>query len=129
MPHDAEGAMIDAFETLCQATGQQDWCSRAEQLAGAGVLWFLPLVNGPQYDAIFLRALLALSAADHNPRWYGVVTHYAQKILQNASLSNGLFLLGWNGSSSIPGTAPGMLRTHAASVSVFAWLAATPPPS
>ncbi len=129
MPHDAEGAMIDSFETLCVASHQQAWCNRAESLAGQGVLWFLPLDNGPQYDAIFLRALLALYAQDHQALWYSVVAGNAQRILQHARLGSGLFLLGWDGSTSIPGADPDMLRTDAASVSVFAWLAATPPPS
>jgi uncharacterized protein YyaL (SSP411 family) len=128
MPHDAQGAMIDAFSTLCAATGEDSWCARAEQLAADTVRWFLPLTNGPQYDSIYLRGLLSLYALDHQARWYDVASNSAAQILARARNRSGLFLLGWNGTSAIPDAVSGMLRTDAASVSVFAWLAVAQPP-
>ena len=39
------------------------------------------------------------------------------------NLTGGLFLNAWDGSSTVPGTTPKDIRTHGASVSVFAALA------
>jgi len=44
--------------------------------------------------------------------------------------SRGLYLLSWNGEALPPrDAAHGMLQTHAATTSVFAWLAVYPPPA
>ena len=164
MPHDGEGALIDAFTTLCASNAgtvpssvysmlppnkthgvnpsfrlpsdPTSWCSWAEGLAhhtafgvnpGGGVMdSFLPLDNGPQWDAIYVRGLLSLYAYDHDSGWYHVAADTAQRILSNAKASNGLFLKTWSGSSTVPDAPPGELRTHAASVSVLAALAAAP---
>ena len=44
--------------------------------------------------------------------------------------AEGLYLRSWNG-GAIPAqyAVPGMLQTHAATTSLFAWLAVYPPPS
>jgi hypothetical protein len=113
------------------------WCSWAESLAahtaqgialGSRVLdGYLPLNDGPQWDAIYVRGLLSLYGYDHNPLWYEVATHTAQRILANARDSHGLFLKAWDGSGNVPGTPPGELWADAASVSVLAALADAPP--
>jgi hypothetical protein len=42
----------------------------------------------------------------------------------------GLYLLSWNGETIAPQNArPGMLQTHGATTSLFAWLAVYPPPA
>ena len=123
-------------------TGKDDgtsWCLWAEALAnhtangvnpGGGVQdSFLPLTEGPQWDATYVRGLLSLYTYDHDPQWYRDATDTATRILNNASDSNGLFLKGWDGSTSINDAVPGMLRTHAWSVSVLAALADVAPPS
>jgi hypothetical protein len=114
------------------------WCSWAEALAhhtAYGVKpgrrvqdAFFPLSEGPQWDAIYLRGLLSLYAMDHDGSWYRLASGTAQRILQKARLSNGLLLKTWQGQTSVPGAAPGEIRTDAASVSVFAALAAAPAP-
>jgi hypothetical protein len=114
------------------------WCSWAESLAadtafgitlGGGTYGgFLPLNDGPEWDDIYVRDLLSLYAYDHDPRWYGVATQTAQRILADAQNSSGVFLKAWDGSPSVPGSVPGMLRTDASSLSVLAALAAAPPP-
>lgn len=115
------------------------WCSWAEALAdhtangvnpGGGVMdAFLPLSEGPQWDATYVRGLLTLYANDHNAQWYNDATSTATRIYDNARDSNGLYLKGWDGSTSILDAVPGMLRTHAWSVSVFAALADVAPPA
>jgi hypothetical protein len=165
MPHDAEGALVAAFTTLCQTgatvpaslylglapnrfhvnpsarrpADPTSWCSWAESLAyktafgvpiGTKVFdHFVPLNEGPQWDAIYVRGLLTLYNWDHNPRWYGAAAASAKRILRNAVDGSGRFLRAWNGSERIADTTPGMLRTHAASVSVLAALAASSPPT
>jgi glycosyl hydrolase family 76 len=109
------------------------WCSWAEALArhtafgvnpGGGVQdKFFPLNEGPQWDAIYVRGLLSLYGYDHRGTWYHLAARAARQIIRKARLSNGEYLKSWTGSSHVPGSAPGMLRTHAASVSVLADLA------
>jgi glycosyl hydrolase family 76 len=114
------------------------WCSWAEALAhhtafgvnpGGGVQdAYLPLNEGPQWDAIYVRALLSLYGYDHDPAWLGVASDTATRIITNARLSNGEYLKTWSGVSQVPGAAPGEIRTHAASVSVLAALSAVSAP-
>jgi hypothetical protein len=115
------------------------WCSWAESLAHKTAFGvrigtrnfdrYMPLNEGPQWDDIYVRGLLTLYGEDHKAVWYRLADRTAARILKNAPDSNGLFMKAWNGSSHIPGAEPGMLRTHASSVSVLAALAAVPPPS
>ena len=115
------------------------WCSWAEALAthtafgvtdGNGTHGgFLPLDDGPEWDDIYVRDVLALYAYDHDARWYDVAAQTAQRILANAQSSPGVFLKAWDGSTSVPGSVPGMLRTDASSLSVLAAMAASAPPS
>lgn len=115
------------------------WCSWAESLAyktafgvpiGKKVFdRFIPLNEGPQWDAIYLRGLLELYNWDHNSRWYAAAAATAKRIDRRATDGSGRFLRAWNGSKHVDNADPGMLRTHAASVSVLAALAGSPPSS
>lgn len=110
------------------------WCSWAEALAhhtafgvnpGGGVQdAYVPLNEGPQWDAIYVRALLSLYGYDHDAAWLSVASDTASRIIASARLSNGEYLKTWSGASQVPGAAAGEIRTHAASVSVLAALAA-----
>ena len=114
------------------------WCSWATALAhntayganpGGGPLdSVFPLNDGPQYDAYYVRGLLALYAYNHDASLYRLATDTAQRIVSNAQGSNGLFLKDWNGATNVPGADPGQLRTDAASLSVLAALASVPAP-
>jgi hypothetical protein len=110
------------------------WCSWAEALATKTDLGvpsrqykrvdaIVPLNDNPQTDAVYIRGLLDLYQHDHNHLWYATATDSAARILHNSRGRHGLFLRGWNGARTIRDSKPGMLRTHAASVSVFAALA------
>jgi hypothetical protein len=128
MPHDGEGAMLSAMVTLCQATRDHSWCSEAERLANAETVWLAPFTDGPQYDSILIRGLLNLYTVDHRPRWYRFAAELAALIVKNAPTSSGVYLRGWDG-AAVPGASPGMLRTDAGSISVFADLATVTPPT
>lgn len=113
------------------------WCSWAEAVAhhtaygvnpGGGVQdGFFPLREGPQWDTIYVRGLMSLYAVDHDASWYRLASGTAQAILRNAQATGGLFLRTWQGGSTVPGARPGEIRTDAASLSVFASVAAAAP--
>jgi hypothetical protein len=128
MPY-VEGPMAAAFAVMCKSTGVKTWCSKAETLADVTAKRFPVLTMGPQYDAMYIRALLELYRLDHNRRWYDIAAAATNRAIANAKASNGLYMRTWDGKpiSSI-GTKPGKLQTHAATTSVIAWMAATPPP-
>ena len=125
MPHDGEGAMLAAITALCEKTGRQSWCAAAEKLAGAEIVWLAPFADGPQYDSILVRGLLTLYAHDHNPCWYRFAVAIAHLITTHARTGPGIYLRGWDG-RAVPSAAPGLLRTDAGSIGVFADLATVP---
>jgi hypothetical protein len=130
MPY-VEGPMIVAHQTLCQATGMQSYCVRADQLAASAHGAFGEQFGmGPQFDAVYVHWMLHYYAHGGSPAWYGVGAKAADDAIRNARNSKGVFTRAWDGSSMwLHDARPGMLRTHAASVSVLAWLATVPPPS
>jgi uncharacterized protein YyaL (SSP411 family) len=129
MPY-VEGTMAAAFAVLCHSTGDQALCTKAEVLADRTVKRFPALTMGPQYDAMYVRALLELHRLDGNRRWYDVAAAATDRAMANARAANGLYLRTWDGSSiTTIGTRPGKLQTHAATTSVIAWMAAARPPN
>jgi Glycosyl hydrolase family 76 len=119
-----EGMMIGADLQLC-AIAETSGCGRAERLARASVRAFgINLRWTPAADVIYLRFLLDLYRRDHDPQWYALVLANAQRALSRAGTANGLFLRTWRG-TLLPGE---LLQTHAATTSLFAWLATVRPP-
>jgi uncharacterized protein YyaL (SSP411 family) len=120
-----EGMMIAAHVELCRATGQKAWCNRAEELAHASLDAFPLLADwAPETDIVYLRWLLDLYAQDHDQSWYALAYANAKRAEANARDDRGYWSLRWDGSW----TQPALLYTQAATVELFAWLAATPPP-
>ncbi|MFL5823627.1 MAG: glycoside hydrolase family 76 protein [Solirubrobacteraceae bacterium] len=110
------------------------WCNWAEALAVKTDLGvpskeykhvdaMVPLNDNPQTDAVYVRGLLDLYRHDHNHWWYDTAVNSATRILQHSRDRRGLYLRSWSGGHKMRDTDPDMLRTHAASVSVFAMLA------
>jgi hypothetical protein len=129
MPY-VQGPMFAAFALLCDATGDQGYCTEAQELADRATRRFPQLNMGPQYDAMYVRCLLELYRHDHNPRWYRIAAATADRAMTNGRAPNGLYLLTWDGrSTSTVDTKPDMLQTHAATTSVIAWVAAADPPA
>ncbi len=128
MPY-VEGAFIAADDALCQSAAGS-WCASAAQLTASTLRRFPTLQMGPQYDAIYLRALLQAYAATHDAQLWSVANGYADEALAFAGGGSGLYLRAWDGSSILQHDAvPGMLQTHAATVSLLAALATVAPPS
>jgi hypothetical protein len=126
-----EGPMIYAQAVLCELTGTATDCQRSEQQKANSLRRFGYLLDfSPQYDAIYLQWLLALYGLRHDRTLYQLAADNARNIETRARNSEGLYLLSWDGQTLAPQNArPGMLQTHAASTSVFAWLAVYPPPA
>ena len=127
MPY-VEGPLTYAHEVICQATGDASYCAAARTLADRAFDRFPELSMGPQYDTIYLGTMLAYGAATGDSRWRALAVHEADRAQANArDAVSGLYLRAWDGSDMGAHQAvPGMLRTDAATVSLFAWLAATP---
>jgi hypothetical protein len=125
-----EGPLIYAQARLCALTGTSAECERAERLKGVALERFGYLLDfSPQYDAIYLQWMLALYGLDHDPTLYNMAAANARDAETRALGGQGLYLLSWNGEALPPSDAtPGMLQTHAATTSLFAWLAVYPPP-
>jgi hypothetical protein len=129
MPY-VEGPMAEALLRLCKATGHRSYCREGERVMNAAATRFRTLDMGPQYDALYVRAVLEVYRMDHNPRWYSIAADAARRALTNAPDARGLQMRTWDGLpiTSI-GTPAGKLQTHAATTSVFAWMAAAKPPA
>lgn len=124
MPY-VEGPMAVAFAVLCKSTRDHAWCTRAEDLAGRTARRFPTLTMGPQYDAMYVRALLELYRLDGKRRWYEIASAETRRAMVGARDRNGLYLRTWDGRPiQTIGTDPGKLQTHAATTSVIAWTAA-----
>lgn len=120
-----QGMMIGGYAILCSTLHQKSYCTKAEQVAQASLVAFPPSYHwAPECDALYLRGLLELWAADHNRRWYDVADQQAQLALANARDSQGLFTLGWDGSYA----SNDRILTDAGTLMLFAELAASPSP-
>jgi Glycosyl hydrolase family 76 len=128
MPHDGEGAMVAAMTALCEATRKRLWCTEADQRARDDIKWLAPFADGPQYDSVLIRGLLALYSANHDARLYDFAVKLAGLIAKHAQTSPNVYSRGWDG-RAVPSTPYGSLRTDAGSIGVFADLATVKPPS
>ncbi len=126
-----EGPLIYAQAVLCSMGSAPSACERSQQLMSQALARFGYLLDfAPQYDAIYLQWMLALYGLDHDRVLYSLAADNARDAETRALNGAGLYLLGWNG-ETLPAAyaGPGMLRTQAATTSLFAWLAVYPPPA
>ena len=123
MPY-IEGPIAEALLRLCHATGDRGYCTHGEALLRTTARRFPHLTMGPQYDALYVRSLLAVYAIDHDRRWYDIAARVGREAAAHAAAKGGLYLRNWDGRPiGVTGTPAGKLQTHAATTSVFAWLA------
>ena len=127
MPHDGEGAMVAAMTALCEATGKQSWCTEADKRARDDIKWLAPFADGPQYDSVLIRGVLALYSENHDARLYDFAAKLAGLIREHAQTSPNVYLRGWDG-RAVPSTPYGSLLSDAGSIGVFADLATVKPP-
>jgi hypothetical protein len=126
-----EGPLIYAQATLCRLTGNQAECELARRVKLRALSRFGYLLDfSPQYDAIYEQWLLALGALEGDATLYRMAADNARDAQTRAAEANGLYMKGWNGETlSRANALPGMIQTHAATTSLFAWLAVYPPPA
>jgi hypothetical protein len=125
-----EGPLIYAQALLCRATGAGGECAVAQRVKAQALRRFGYLLDfSPQYDAIYLQWMLALYSLEGDRTLYSMAADNARNAQQRAANPQGLYLLSWNG-QTLPAVdaVPGMLQTHGATTSLFAWLAVYPPP-
>jgi uncharacterized protein YyaL (SSP411 family) len=120
-----EGIMAAANAELCQATKVQGYCAKAEAVGKASLAAFpSPLDWGPQYDTIYLRWMLDVYSITHDTTWLTLAQQNANRAAASAADSRHLYVLGWDGRSPYEHQAqPNMLELHAATTSLFGWLA------
>jgi hypothetical protein len=124
-----EGTLVEAHEALCEA-GVSEACERAAQLADASAERFSNRLNmGPQFDTIYLHWMLVYGVQSGEARWRALAEEMAGDALAHARDARGLYLRAWDGTPITEHQAvPNMLQTDAATLELFAWLAATGSP-
>lgn len=81
---------------------------------------------GPQFDVIYLHAMLLYAAQSGDARWPALARELAERAYANARDARGLYLRAWDGGSITAHQArPGMLQSDAATLELFAWLGAS----
>src|SRR5262249_13201604 len=126
-----EAPLIYAQELLCREAGPPPDCAHAEELKSIALRRFGHLLDfSPQYDAVYLQWMLALYSLDGDGTLYALAADNARDAEARALNYEGLYLRSWSGEAlSREDALPGMLQTQAATSSLFAWLAVSPPPS
>jgi hypothetical protein len=114
-----QSPMLAALARLCR--DGQGHCAEVAPLRSATLRAFGgDLDQPPQFDAMYLRYLLAADPLRREPRIADVVLSNARRIEQNATDQDGLYLRAWDGSLNV---APGLVSTHGAALEVLAWAA------
>lgn len=122
-----EGTLVEAHQVLCEV-GVSEACARASELADASAERFSDRLNmGPQFDTIYLHWMLVYGAQTGDARWRALAEEMAVRAQASARTVQGLYLRAWDGTPITEHQAlPNMLQTDAATLELFAWLAATP---
>jgi hypothetical protein len=120
-----EGTLVETHQALCEA-GVGQACAGARVLANACYERFADRLNmGPQFDVIYLHWMLLYGAQTGDTRWRALALRMAASAQAHARDAGGLFLRGWDGTPIVEHQAqPNMLQTDAATLELFAWLAA-----
>jgi hypothetical protein len=124
MPY-VNGPMILAHRIICDETGRQEFCARADDLAARTVQVYRRFTMGPQFDFWYLRTMLEFARMDNNGDWYGIIQRNARSALHRSRDGHGLYLRTWYGKKAARAQAPkGSVQLHSANAALFAWMAA-----
>ena len=124
MPY-VNGPMILAHRIICQETGRQEFCQRAEDLAARTLQVYRRFWMGPQFDFWYVRTMLEFAQLDRSGDWYGIVRNNARSALHRARDRHGLYLRTWYGKKAARASAPkGSVQLHSANAALFAWMGA-----
>jgi glycosyl hydrolase family 76 len=115
-----QGLMITANWELCKRLQQPSLCTKARRLANAAYTAFPRNLNwAPQYDVVYLRWMLEYFRESGDARFHDLAAYNAERALASINES-GYYLNRWDGTPLADG-----LEEEAASLELFAWLAAT----
>ncbi|MGE5857005.1 MAG: glycoside hydrolase family 76 protein [Solirubrobacterales bacterium] len=124
MPY-VNGPMILAHRIICEETGKDSFCQRADQLAATTLAVYRRFWMGPQFDFWYVRTMLEFARMDDDADWYAIAQRSARSALHRAHDKHGLYLRTWYGKKASRASAPkGSLQLHAANAALFAWMAA-----
>ena len=124
-----QAPLVYAQYLLCQDGQGQGYCVRAGRVAATLAEQHVDAYGyrynyGPEYDAVFMQWMMAYGQATGQGYWLRLAQLNAQAAAANAQGAGGLWLSSWwGGPIADPETHPGMLRTAAATASLFAWVA------
>lgn len=120
-----EGPLIYAQYLLCQASGDDGYCTHsAEQARSMTEIYGVEYNFAPLYDSIFMEWMMAYGKAVGDNHWLEVAQANAAAAAHHATIGDGLWLGSWwGGPIKDSQTLPGMFRTMAGTTSLFAWLA------
>ena len=120
----AQGLLVTANWELCKALKKPAMCTKAQQVASASLTAFGQDLNwAPMYDVVYLQWMLEYYRESGDARFYNLAAHNATLALASVNES-GYYLNNWQGKSLADG-----LGEEASNLELFAWLAASPPPS
>ena len=123
-----QAPLIYAQYLLCKDGLGQGYCTRAGRVAATMVERHATKEGfrfnyGPEYDAIWLQWMMAYGEATGEPYWLHLAELNGAAAAAHATAAGGLWLGSWwGGPIRDPETHPLMLRTVAATTSLFAWL-------
>jgi hypothetical protein len=123
-----QAPLIYAQYLLCQDGEGESYCVQAGRVAATIAEQHVDAYGyeynyGPEYDAIFMQWMMAYGQATGERYWLTLAEVNAAAAATNAANRQGLWLSSWwGGEIADPETHPSMLRTMAATTSLFAWV-------
>jgi len=100
-------------------------CAKAQQVANASLTVFGQNLDwAPMYDVVYLQWMLEYYRESGDARFYNLAVHNAARAQSQALNESGYYLNNWDGMPLADG-----LGEEASNLELFAWLAASPPPS
>ncbi len=123
-----QSPLIYAQYLLCKDGEGESYCVQAGRVAATLAEQHVDEYGyeynyGPEYDAIFMHWMMAYGQATGVSYWSTLAEDNAAAAATNAANRHGLWLSSWwGGEIADPETHPNMLRTMAATTSLFAWV-------
>jgi hypothetical protein len=123
-----QAPLIYAQYLLCKDGEGESYCVQAGRVAATLAEQHVDAYGyeynyGPEYDTIFMQWMMAYGQATGQQYWLNLAQVNAAAAAEHATSGNRLWLSSWwGGNIADPETHPNMLRTMAATTSLFAWV-------
>jgi len=124
-----QAPLIYAQYLLCRDGEGSSYCERAGRVAATLAEQHVDGYGyeynyGPEYDTIFMQWMMAYGQASGERYWLALAQVNAAAASAHAAAQPLWLSSWWGGAIADPETHPGMLRTMAATTSLFAWVGA-----